>query len=143
MQAPIVQWSFLQYKKLNRKTSAPIAVASQTFTQIGTKLLAYGGCDYNGEPSSQLYLYDTISYEWSVPDNATEFQESNPNARYGHSSTVIEMHPPKIMIFGGMVGGKFEDINIYILNSNFHLYSILMYINMTITYLYINTSIYI
>lgn len=102
---PIVQWSFLQYKKLNKKTAAPAACVSQSFTQIGSKLLAYGGCNYNGEPLSQLFLYDTQSYEWSEPGDAAEFQESHPGNRYGHTATVIDMHPPKVMIYGGMVGG--------------------------------------
>ena len=29
--------------------------------------------------------------------------------RYGHSATLIEMHPPKLIVYGGMInGGTFE-----------------------------------
>ena len=26
--------------------------------------------------------------------------------RYGHSATLVDMHPPRIVVFGGMVGGN-------------------------------------
>lgn len=102
---PIVQWSFLQFKKKNKNSSAPAACVSQSFTQIGSKLLTFGGCNYSGEPLAQLFLYDTKSYEWSAPSDESDFQESHAGARYGHSATLVGMHPPKIMVYGGMVGG--------------------------------------
>ena len=105
MNGPVVQWSFLQFKKLNKKTAAPVACVSQSFTQIGSKLVSFGGCNYNGEPLSQLFVYDTQSYEWSQPGDDADFQESHPGSRYGHTATVVEMHPPKLMIYGGLVGG--------------------------------------
>jgi hypothetical protein len=102
---PIVQWSFLQFKKTNKKAAVPSPCVSQTLTQIGTKLLTFGGCSFHGDPLSQLFLYDTQSYEWSQPSDESDFQESHPGCRYGHSATLVDMHPPKVMVYGGMVGG--------------------------------------
>lgn len=101
---PIVQWTFLQYKKL-KKGSAPIQSFLNSATQIGSKILIYGGCDYYGEAVNQLFLYDTVNYQWSKPADVADFQEDHPGGRYGHTASLIEMHPPKIMIYGGMVGG--------------------------------------
>lgn len=36
--------------------------------------------------------------------NSTEFQEDSPGNRYGHSLTLIEMHPPRLLLYGGMIG---------------------------------------
>jgi hypothetical protein len=119
-QPPVVQWSFLQYKKTNKQTTAaPIQSFLHSSTQIGSKLLIYGGCDYFGKPLNQLIMYDTVNFQWSSPaHNALQTSQSNshigdevdhPGARYGHSATLIEMHPPKILIYGGIVaGGTFE-----------------------------------
>ena len=107
---PVVQWSFLQFKKLNKKAGAPSPVLSQSFTQIGSKLLTYGGCNYNGEAVSQLFLYDTLSYEWSQPGDAGDYQENHGGSRQGHTATLVEMHPPRIMVSGisyGIVVGRF------------------------------------
>lgn len=43
---PLVQWSFLQFKKTVNKGSAPINCFLHSATQIGSKILIYGGCDY-------------------------------------------------------------------------------------------------
>jgi hypothetical protein len=106
---PLVQWSFLQYKRTNKSCSAPTPCFLHSSTQIGSKILVYGGCDYFGEGQNQLLIYDTASFLWSSPKDATEFQEDHPGGRYGHTATLIEMHPPKVMVYGGMVnGGTFE-----------------------------------
>mmetsp|Transcript_24814 Transcript_24814/g.41342 ORF Transcript_24814/g.41342 Transcript_24814/m.41342 type:complete len:601 (+) Transcript_24814:73-1875(+) len=106
---PLVQWSFLQYKKGGKNTIAPIQSFLHSTTQIGSKLLVFGGCDYNGDAQSQLLIYDTTAFQWSSPGDATDYQEDHPGARYGHTATLVEMHPPKIMVYGGMIaGGTFE-----------------------------------
>ena len=81
-----VQWSFLQYKK---QTSGSISTSSEpaecflhTATQIGSKILIYGGCDYYGEAKSQLLLYDTATFLWSAPTNSSDFQEDHPGKLY-------------------------------------------------------------
>ncbi len=110
---PLVQWTFLQYKKTSKATVAPPQCFLHSATQIGSKILYYGGCDYYGDAQSHLFIYDTVSYLWSsATDNATATMSysgdgdvDQPGARYGHSATLVEMHPPKIMIYGGMVGG--------------------------------------
>jgi hypothetical protein len=103
-----VQWSFLQYKKLG-KSAAPTKCFLHSATQIGSKFLIYGGCDYNGVAQGQLLLYDTATFQWASPSDATTFQEDHPGARYGHSAVLVELHPPKIMVYGGMLdGGTYE-----------------------------------
>jgi hypothetical protein len=101
---PLVQWTFFQYKKL-KNAVAPAQCFLQSTTQIGSKFLIYGGCDYHGEAQNQLLLYDTATYQWSSPGDATDFQEDHPGPRYGHTAVLVEMHPPKLMVYGGMVGG--------------------------------------
>ncbi len=64
----------------------------------------YGGCNYHGEPLSQLFIYDTVTFQWSTSTNSTEFQEDSPGTRYGHSLTLVEMHPPRLLLYGGMIG---------------------------------------
>lgn len=102
---PLVQWNFLQYKKSGKSSVAPSQCFLQSATQIGSKLLFYGGCDYYGEALDKLFLYDTTTFLWSSPEDATEFQEDHPGGRYGHVATLVEMHPPKIMVYGGFIGG--------------------------------------
>ena len=44
---PLVQWSFLQYKKQSNginNNSEPIECFLHSATQIGSKILIYGGC---------------------------------------------------------------------------------------------------
>lgn len=78
-------------------------------TQIGSKILIYGGCDYYGEAQNQLFIYDTLNFQWSSPGDESQFQEDHPGKRYGHSAVLIEMHPPKIMVYGGMIdSGTYE-----------------------------------
>ncbi len=74
-------------------------------TQIGSKILIYGGSNYYCEAQAQLFLYDTVTYQWSAPGDVSDFQEDHPGPRYGHSATLVGMHPPKVMVWGGMVGG--------------------------------------
>ena len=106
---PLVQWTFLQLKKSKEKTSSPKGCFLHSSTQIGSKLLIYGGSDYCGEALNQLFIYDTVSFLWSSPVDETTYQEDHPGKRYGHSATLLEMHPPKIMFYGGMVtGGTYE-----------------------------------
>ncbi len=105
---PLVQWTFLQYKKSSSQKNA-VSQSTPCFlnscTQIGSKFLIYGGCDYHGEALSSTFLYDTMTYQWSSPKDESNFQEDFPGPRYGHSATLIDMHPPRVMIFGGIVGG--------------------------------------
>lgn len=106
---PLVQWSFLQFKKTNNKGVAPANCFLHSATQIGSKILIYGGCDYYGDALNQLFLYDTATYTWSAPKDGSEFQEDHPGCRYGHTATLVEMHPPRIMIYGGITNtGTFE-----------------------------------
>lgn len=98
---PLVQWSFLQVRRF-RNNTAPAPCFLHSATQIGSKILVYGGCDSNGDAISQLFLYDTNSFQWTSPADASSFQEDHPGARYGHSATLVEMHPPKIILYGGM-----------------------------------------
>lgn len=111
-QKPVVQWSFLQYKKSYKGGATPAPCFLQSTTQIGSKLLVYGGCDAGGEALNQLFLYDTETFLWSSPSDAVEYQEDHPGGRYGHTSTLVEMHPPKIMIYGGMISGKTFEFDI-------------------------------
>lgn len=108
-QKPLVQWSFLQYKKTTKGGSTPAPCFLHSCTQIGSKLLIYGGANAYGEALDQLFLYDTTSFLWSCPSDAAEYQEDHPGGRYGHTATLVEMHPPKIMIYGGMISGKTFD----------------------------------
>lgn len=103
---PLVSWSFLQYKKIPKNSISPIQCFLHSATQIGSKILIYGGCDYNGEAQKELLLYDSESFQWSSPGDATNFQEDHPGNRYGHSAVLVEMHPPKIMVYGGILGAK-------------------------------------
>jgi len=102
---PLVQWSFLQYKKTSKVNSQPVPSFLHSCTQIGSKLLIYGGCDYHGNELTSLFMYDTASYQWSAPNDESEYQEDHPGPRYGHSATLIDMHPPRVLIYGGLVGG--------------------------------------
>jgi len=104
---PLVQWSFLQYKKNPKggSVAAPTACFMHSATQIGSKILVYGGCNLDGEALDQLFLYDSTSFLWSSPHNSSDFQEDHPGSRYGHSATLVEMHPPKLLVYGGIVGG--------------------------------------
>lgn len=69
-------------------------------------MLIYGGCDAFGAPLSQVFLFDTKTYQWSGPGDASSFEEDHPGARSGHTATLVDMHPPRILIYGGMVGSK-------------------------------------
>lgn len=102
---PLVQWTFLQYKKTNKKVDQPTPLFLHSATQVGSKILVYGGCNYFGEALRSLFIYDTIKFEWSAPGDASQFQEDHPGPRYSHTATLIEMHPPKILIYGGILGG--------------------------------------
>jgi len=107
--APLVQWTFLQYKKTNSKVEQPSPLFLHSATAIGSKILVYGGCNYYGDALRGLFLYDTIKFEWNAPGDASQFQEDHPGPRYGHTATLVEMHPPKILVYGGMLGnGTFE-----------------------------------
>ena len=57
--------------------------------------------------------YDTKTYGWSALkiSDTSEFS-ANPGKRYGHSAVVVEMHPLKIMFYGGLVSAasfNFDD----------------------------------
>lgn len=58
-----------------------------------------------GEAQSQLLIYDTTNFQWSSPSDVSNFQEDHPGKRYGHSSVLVQMHPPKLFLYGGVVGG--------------------------------------
>lgn len=107
---PLVSWVFLQYKPGKpgggrKNVAQPTPVFLHTATQVGKFLLVYGGCSYHGEPLRGLFLYDTVKFEWSTPGEASRYEEDHPGARYSHSATLVESHPPKILIYGGILGG--------------------------------------
>ena len=79
-------------------------------TQIGNKILYYGGANAYGEPQSQLYLYDTYKQIWNSPTETSNIShDQDAGARYGHTSTLVGMHPPKVLIWGGIINaGTFE-----------------------------------
>lgn len=107
---PLVEWKFLQVKRSNKK-SAPKPCFLQSSTPIGAKMLIYGGCNVHGEALNQLYVYDTASFQWSEPSGDVS-EIDHPGPRYGHSASVVEMHPPRILVYGGMVESntyEFED----------------------------------
>lgn len=103
---PLVQWSFFQIKKNSKKDCplAPVPCFLHSVTQIGSKILLYGGCNYSGEALNQMLLYDTSTFQFVSPSSTeSDFQEDHPGSRYGHSAVLVEMHPPKIMVYGGIV----------------------------------------
>lgn len=103
---PVVQWSFLQFKKqAGSKVEQPTPQFLHSATQVGSKIVVFGGCSYFGEPLRSLFVYDTLKFEWSAPSESTRFEEDHPGARYSHSATLVESHPPKILVYGGMLGG--------------------------------------
>ncbi len=55
------------------------------------------------QTSQNLVVLDTATYQWNAPSDASDFQEDHPGPRYGHTATLIEMHPPRLMVYGGMV----------------------------------------
>lgn len=76
-------------------------------------MLIYGGCNVHGEALNQLYVYDTASCQWSEPSGDVS-EVDHPGPRYGHSASVVEMHPPRILVYGGMVEAntyEFEDVS--------------------------------
>lgn len=106
---PPTKWTYLQYKKGINKSNVPIDCFLHSATRIGSKILYYGGVNIYGEPLNQLFLYDTTRLSWIPPTEPFLHQEGFPGARYGHSSTLIAMHPPKVLIWGGSTnGGTFE-----------------------------------
>jgi hypothetical protein len=92
----------MQVKKANKKSS-PVPCFLHSCTQIGSKILVYGGCNSNIEPISQVFVYDTQQFVWTSPSDSCDYQEDHPGMRYGHTATVIDMHPPRILVYGGMV----------------------------------------
>ena len=103
MEAP--QWVYLNYK--GKKTEqSPSPVFLHSCTQIGGKFVVFGGCNGNGEAEGSLLLYDSSSFLWhSAPMDADSFQEDFPGPRYGHSACLVDNHPPRLMVYGGLVGG--------------------------------------
>ena len=77
-QQSLVQWSFLQYKKTAQNAKSPVPCFLHSCTQIGGKLLIYGGCDHYGEAQTQLFLYDTSNFHWANPVQPTDLQEHHP-----------------------------------------------------------------
>ncbi len=57
-------------------------------------MLIYGGCDLHGTALNQLFLFDTQAYQWSSPSDSTSLSDDHAGARYGHTSTLVDMHPP-------------------------------------------------
>jgi len=101
----LVTWSFLQYQKSS--SLAPAQCFLHSMTQIGSKLLLFGGCNYAGDAVKNMFIFDTKTYQWSTLKTSDNVDlESDPGMRFGHAAVLIEMHPPKIMVYGGMVGGS-------------------------------------
>jgi hypothetical protein len=107
---PLLQWSYLTNngKNTSDKNIAPSPSYLQSSTQIGSKVLYYGGCNEEGTALSQQYIFDDM--KWATTTNLnTAFQEDNAGARFGHSATLVQMHPPMIMLYGGYLnGGTFD-----------------------------------
>jgi hypothetical protein len=102
-----IQWSFLQYKN-SGKGEAPSDCHMHSSTQIGTKILFFGGANSNGEPLNKLYIYDSTKSVWSKPSEESN-SDQHPGPRYGHTATLLGIHPPKIFIWGGMTSvGTYE-----------------------------------
>jgi small GTP-binding protein len=99
-------WSFLRYK--GKKTvNSPAPVFLHSVSPLSSKFLVFGGCDGTGEAESSLFLYDSSSFLWhSAPIGLSTFQEDDPGPRYGHSATLVDNHPPRIFVYGGLVGGS-------------------------------------
>lgn len=101
----LVSWSFLQYQKSS--ALAPAQCFLHSMTQIGSKLLLFGGCNYVGNAEKNMFIFDTKTFQWSTLKTSFNTDlESDPGMRYGHAAVLIEMHPPKIMVYGGMVDGS-------------------------------------
>lgn len=106
---PLLQWSYLTNgKNSSDKNIAPSPSYLQSSTQIGSKILYYGGSNEDSIALSQLYIFDDM--KWATTTNMnTSFQEDNAGARFGHTATLVQMHPPMIMIYGGYLnGGTFD-----------------------------------
>lgn len=41
-----------------------------------------------------------------MPTEEVDLSEEAGGPRYGHSATLVDMHPPRIVVFGGMLGGS-------------------------------------
>lgn len=106
----IVQWQFLTSKRKSLMSRTvelgPVPSFNSSWTPIGSRLLLYGGCDYDGEPLEQVFLYDTKAYQWISPEGVlgeNSYEDASPGKRYGHCCVLVEMHPPRLMLYGGMV----------------------------------------
>ena len=104
----IVQWQFLATKRksfISANLELPVPSFGSSFTPIGSRLLVIGGCDWDGEPLDQLFLYDTKAYEWIGVRVVGEknYENSSPGKRWGHCCILVEMHPPRLALWGGMV----------------------------------------
>ena len=106
-----VQWTFLQYDKkggiFSKKNKAPRPAECFLHTQIriGSSLLSFGGTNNKGEQLSSLFLYDTDKYCFYTPIDDADFQEDHPQNRSGHSMVLIDHHPPRLVVWGGVTGG--------------------------------------
>ena len=92
-------------KRRKPQTAAPRACFLHSATRVGSKIVVVGGSDYYGSAIDQLFVYDTDTFSWSRPPTMTSSGSSSASefgAKYGHSSTLIDMHPPRLMFFGGM-----------------------------------------
>lgn len=88
-------------KRRKPQAPAPRACFLHSATRVGSKIVVVGGSDYYGSAIDQLLVYDTDTFAWSRPPTSSS-SGSEFGAKYGHSATLIDMHPPRLMFFGGM-----------------------------------------
>ncbi len=78
--------------------TAPFSLFASRAVWVGTKMFAFGGCEYNTVPCSKGGgLYDPVANTWQTINLATA-----PAGRQFHSLTVI--NNSKVLVFGGGSG---------------------------------------
>jgi len=76
-------------------TNSPEVRQGHSSTVIGNKLLIYGGWSADSQ-FSDIWLFDTETYEWTDADIPFEYP------RWNHTTLMVEAIPSwKYFIFGG------------------------------------------
>lgn len=91
---PLVQWSYFQYKHHKSKKNggnAPSPCYLHSATQVGSKFVIYGGCGSGDEHLSQLFLYDSVKFVWSVPADDSQYQVVHVHYLYIEMSLTLMM----------------------------------------------------
>ena len=93
----------LQSSSWHRDANAPLY--SSTCAAVNGELLAVGGCDNDGKPSSAIHMYNTSTNFWDLISNM-------PTARY--YSLVVVLPTNKMMVVGGRDQDKIEIASIIV-----------------------------